>query len=76
MCSIWNSTFLGRSSVAVLPYCQALSKFPSHIQQARGQGLVLGLCGTAINQKLETAPPQVQLPFQGADASWAAQPGS
>ncbi|PRW05792.1 cytosolic phosphoglucose isomerase isoform A [Chlorella sorokiniana] len=31
--SIWNSTFLGRSSVAVLPYCQALSKFPSHIQQ-------------------------------------------
>ena len=43
--SIWNSTFLGRSSVAVLPYCQALSKFPSHIQQvglslraARGAG--------------------------------------
>lgn len=33
LCSIWNSTFLGRSSVAVLPYCQALSKFPSHIQQ-------------------------------------------
>ncbi|KAI3431268.1 hypothetical protein D9Q98_004329 [Chlorella vulgaris] len=31
--SIWNSTFLGRSSVAVLPYCQALAKFPSHIQQ-------------------------------------------
>lgn len=38
-CSIWNSTFLGRSSVAVLPYCQALSKFPSHIQQVSiGEG--------------------------------------
>jgi glucose-6-phosphate isomerase len=31
--SIWNSTFMARSSVAVLPYCQALSKFPAHIQQ-------------------------------------------
>jgi hypothetical protein len=27
---------MGRSSVAVLPYCQALSKFPSHIQQVGG----------------------------------------
>ena len=33
--SIWNSTFLQRSSIALLPYCQALSKFPSHVQQAR-----------------------------------------
>ena len=49
-CSIWNSTFMGRSSVAVLPYCQALSKFPSHIQQVggwpgqgwAGQGCVVG----------------------------------
>ncbi|GAB4819521.1 hypothetical protein N2152v2_006567 [Parachlorella kessleri] len=32
--SIWNSTFMGRSSYAVLPYLQALSKFPAHIQQA------------------------------------------
>ena len=37
--SIWNSTFLARSSVAVLPYCQALSKFPAHIQQVAMESL-------------------------------------
>jgi glucose-6-phosphate isomerase len=37
--SIWNSTFLARSSVAVLPYCQALSKFPAHIQQLAMESL-------------------------------------
>ncbi|TVR46740.1 MAG: glucose-6-phosphate isomerase, partial [Planctomycetota bacterium] len=30
---VWNSTFLGRPSRALLPYCQALCKFASHIQQ-------------------------------------------
>jgi glucose-6-phosphate isomerase len=33
--SVWNSTFLGYSSRAILPYCQALSKLPPHIQQVR-----------------------------------------
>lgn len=37
--SIWNSTFLARSSVAVLPYCQALAKFPAHIQQVAMESL-------------------------------------
>ncbi|PFH33398.1 glucose-6-phosphate isomerase GPI [Besnoitia besnoiti] len=31
--SVWNSTFLGHSNVAVLPYAQALLRFPAHIQQ-------------------------------------------
>ena len=31
--SLWNSTFLGYSSRAILPYCQALSKLAPHIQQ-------------------------------------------
>jgi glucose-6-phosphate isomerase len=30
---IWNSTFLGYSSLAILPYCQALAKLAPHIQQ-------------------------------------------
>ena len=30
---VWNSTFLGRPSRALLPYCQALNKFAPHIQQ-------------------------------------------
>eukprot|EP00615_Pteridomonas_danica_P014048 CAMPEP_0114385254 /NCGR_PEP_ID=MMETSP0102-20121206/5875_1 /TAXON_ID=38822 ORGANISM="Pteridomonas danica, Strain PT" /NCGR_SAMPLE_ID=MMETSP0102 /ASSEMBLY_ACC=CAM_ASM_000212 /LENGTH=554 /DNA_ID=CAMNT_0001541771 /DNA_START=17 /DNA_END=1681 /DNA_ORIENTATION=- len=30
---LWNSTFLGHSSRAVLPYAQALLRFPAHLQQ-------------------------------------------
>jgi glucose-6-phosphate isomerase len=30
---VWNATFLQHSSCAILPYCQALSKLPPHIQQ-------------------------------------------
>ena len=30
---VWNSTFLGYRSRALLPYCQALNKFAPHIQQ-------------------------------------------
>lgn len=30
---VWNSSFLGRSTRALLPYCQALLKFAPHIQQ-------------------------------------------
>nr|MDA3961532.1 glucose-6-phosphate isomerase [Planctomycetota bacterium] len=30
---VWNSSFLGHSSRALLPYCQALHKFSAHIQQ-------------------------------------------
>ena len=31
--SVWNTTFLGYSARAILPYCQALSKLAPHIQQ-------------------------------------------
>ncbi len=30
---IWNRNFLGRETVAVLPYSQALRRFPAHLQQ-------------------------------------------
>ena len=30
---IWNHNFLGHATVAVLPYSQALSRFPAHLQQ-------------------------------------------
>ncbi len=30
---IWNRTFLGYPTVAVLPYSQALHRFPAHLQQ-------------------------------------------
>uniref|UniRef100_A0A7S3XRD9 Glucose-6-phosphate isomerase n=1 Tax=Heterosigma akashiwo TaxID=2829 RepID=A0A7S3XRD9_HETAK len=31
--SVWNSTFQGFPSRALLPYCQALMRLPAHIQQ-------------------------------------------
>lgn len=30
---IWNHNFLGCATVAILPYSQALSRFPAHLQQ-------------------------------------------
>ena len=30
---IWNHNFLGYDTVAILPYSQALSRFPAHLQQ-------------------------------------------
>ncbi|PIE60187.1 MAG: glucose-6-phosphate isomerase [Desulfobulbus propionicus] len=33
MLGIWNHNFLGYPTVAVLPYSQALSRFPAHLQQ-------------------------------------------
>ncbi|SIO73727.1 glucose-6-phosphate isomerase [Babesia microti strain RI] len=33
LCSVYNSSILGISNVAILPYSQNLSKFPSHVQQ-------------------------------------------
>ena len=30
---VWNSTFLGHSTKAILPYSQALLRFPAHVQQ-------------------------------------------
>jgi len=31
--AVWNHTFLGHSTRAVLPYSQALLRFPAHVQQ-------------------------------------------
>ena len=33
MLGIWNHNFLGYATIAVLPYSQALSRFPAHLQQ-------------------------------------------
>lgn len=47
---IWNSTFLGYSTRALLPYCQALLRFPAHIQQVdmESNGKRVSMDGTAI----------------------------
>ncbi len=33
MLGIWNHNFLGHATIAVLPYSQALARFPAHLQQ-------------------------------------------
>lgn len=33
MLGIWNHNFLGYETLAILPYSQALSRFPAHLQQ-------------------------------------------
>lgn len=48
--SVWNSTFLGFSSRALLPYSQALLRFPAHIQQVdmESNGKRVSLDGSVI----------------------------
>lgn len=31
--AVWNTNFLGAESIAVLPYCQYLARFPAYLQQ-------------------------------------------
>ncbi|NGX57843.1 MAG: Glucose-6-phosphate isomerase [Chlamydiae bacterium] len=33
MLSIWDHNFLGAPTIALIPYCSALGRFPAHIQQ-------------------------------------------
>jgi len=48
---VWNSSFLGYESRALLPYCQALLKFAPHIQQVdmESNGKGVDLDGKPLN---------------------------
>lgn len=48
---VWNSTYLGHPVRALLPYCQALSKFAAHIQQVdmESNGKRVMLDGSALD---------------------------
>lgn len=48
---IWNSTFLGYETRALLPYSQALKRFPAHIQQVdmESNGKRVSLDGTPLD---------------------------
>ena len=47
---VWNSTFLGYETRAILPYAQALRRFPAHIQQVdmESNGKRVALDGSPI----------------------------
>jgi glucose-6-phosphate isomerase len=55
--AVWNSTFLGAPTIAVLPYDQYLSRFPAYLQQltmeSNGKGVTLA--GRVIDD-YETCP--------------------
>ncbi len=48
---VWNASFLGSSTRALLPYCQALLKFAPHIQQVdmESNGKRVALDGTELD---------------------------
>lgn len=48
--AVWNATFLGYGSRALLPYSQALLRFPAHIQQVdmESNGKRVALDGTPL----------------------------
>ncbi|CAK8718598.1 Glucose-6-phosphate isomerase [Candidatus Electronema halotolerans] len=53
MLGIWNRNFLGCNTVAVLPYSQALLRFPAHLQQCdmESNGKQVSRLGTAVTWK-------------------------
>jgi len=61
---VWNSTFLGYSTRALLPYSQALKRLPAHIQQVdmESNGKRVALDGAA-------------LPFQSGEINFG-EPGT
>lgn len=50
---IWNHNFLGYPTVAVLPYSQALHRFPAHLQQCdmESNGKAIDRRGAAVTTK-------------------------
>ena len=61
---VWNSTFMGYSTRALLPYSQALKRFPAHIQQVdmESNGKRVAVDGTP-------------LPFQAGEVDFG-EPGT
>jgi glucose-6-phosphate isomerase len=50
MLGIWNRNFLGYNTIAVLPYSQALLRFPAHLQQCdmESNGKQVSRCGRSV----------------------------
>eukprot|EP00591_Stephanopyxis_turris_P017315 CAMPEP_0195533790 /NCGR_PEP_ID=MMETSP0794_2-20130614/41192_1 /TAXON_ID=515487 /ORGANISM="Stephanopyxis turris, Strain CCMP 815" /LENGTH=574 /DNA_ID=CAMNT_0040666437 /DNA_START=1 /DNA_END=1725 /DNA_ORIENTATION=- len=61
---VWNSTFMGYETRALLPYSQALKRFPAHIQQVdmESNGKRVAIDGTV-------------LPFYSGEINWG-EPGT
>ncbi len=53
---IWNHNFLGAATLAVLPYSQALSRFPAHLQQCDMESNGKGITRTGHKVDWQTGP--------------------
>jgi len=49
--AVWNNNFLGAETVAVLPYCEYLKRFPAYLQQLtmESNGKRVTLAGTPVD---------------------------
>ncbi len=56
MLGIWNRNFLHHSSVAILPYSQALHRFPAHLQQCDMESNGKSTCRDGSGVKYGTGP--------------------
>lgn len=53
---IWNHNFLGYSTLAVLPYSQALHRFPAHLQQCDMESNGKSIQRNGKKVRIETGP--------------------
>jgi glucose-6-phosphate isomerase len=67
---VWNSTFLGYSCRAILPYAQALSLFPAYVQKIdmESNGKRVALDGTPLLHK--SGEIDIGMPGTAAQHSW------
>ncbi len=56
MLGIWNHNFLGMPTVAVLPYSQALARFPAHLQQCDMESNGKSITRQGVPVRWQTGP--------------------
>ena len=53
---VWNHNFLGMGTVAVLPYSQALHRFPAHLQQCDMESNGKSVCRDGNTVQIKSGP--------------------
>ena len=56
MLGIWNHNFLGMPTVAILPYSQALARFPAHLQQCDMESNGKSITRQGVPVRWQTGP--------------------
>lgn len=53
---VWNRCFLGRGSLAIVPYAHRLRLLPTHVQQVSMESLGKGVCQNSDDPETATGP--------------------